>query len=412
MAFNFPILSFLILIPLVGVLLIYALSFLTDKKKCILGVGISVSLINFFLSLYLWQNFDSSFAGMQFVEKAKWFESWNIDYYLGIDGISLFLVLLTTFLIPLCLLASYNVTHKFVNYVALFLLLETLVIGSFCALDLIVFYIFFEAVLVPMFFIIGVWGGTNRVYASFKFFLYTLLGSLFMLIAVLYIYFVTGITDVVMLTKIVPFFHLDIQKWLWLGFFVSFAVKMPMWPVHTWLPDAHVQAPTGGSMILAGVLLKLGGYGFLRFSLPLFPSASIYFADFVFILSVIAVVYTSLVALVQTDMKKLIAYSSVAHMGFVTAGIYTFNHQGIDGAIFQMVSHGSCVCGIVFMCRGFVRKNSYERNKNIWRVNYENASSSSSIYGIYVSFSWFASDYRFCWRVLSNIISFSNSAIV
>ena len=280
------------------------------------------------------------------------------DYRMGIDGISLPLVLLTTFLMPICILASWHVSKRVKEYMIAFLVLETLMIGVFSALDLVLFYVFFEAGLIPMFLIIGIWGGQRRVYASFKFFLYTLLGSVLMLLAILVMYWHAGTTDIqtLMATK----FPVGMQKWLWVAFFASFAVKMPMWPVHTWLPDAHVEAPTAGSVILAAILLKMGGYGFIRFSLPMFPDASLYFQGFVYTLSVVAIIYTSLVALMQEDIKKLIAYSSVAHMGFVTMGIFSMTQQGIDGAMFQMVSHG-IVSGALFLCVGVVYDRMHTR---------------------------------------------------
>ncbi len=278
---------------------------------------------------------------------------------MGVDGISMLFVVLTAFLMPLCILASWEaIEDRVKEYMIAFLVLETLMIGVFCALDLVLFYVFFEAGLIPMFLIIGVWGGKRRVYASFKFFLYTLLGSVLMLLAMLAMYWHAGTTDIP--TLLTANFPADMQWWLWLAFFASFAVKMPMWPVHTWLPDAHVEAPTAGSVILAGILLKMGGYGFLRFSLPMFPIASEQFAPFVFVLSIIAIIYTSLVALAQEDVKKLIAYSSVAHMGFVTMGIFTFSQQGIDGAIFQMLSHG-IVSAALFLCVGVVYDRMHTR---------------------------------------------------
>ncbi len=316
------------------------------------AVALASTVGIFLLSLALLAGFDNGTSDFQFVERAPWFEGYHIDYHLGVDGISLWLILLTTFLMPICILCSWKSIEKRVpEFMALFLVLESLVIGTFAALDLLLFYLFFEAVLIPMYLIIGIWGGQNRIYAAYKFFLYTLAGSVLFLLAVLYLYFTFGTTDIPTLMAQVPSLGLATQKWLWLALFASFAVKVPMWPFHTWLPDAHVQAPTAGSVILAGILLKLGAYGFLRFSLPMLPDASHYFADFVFILSLVAVVYTSLVALVQEDMKKLIAYSSVAHMGFVTLGIFSFTQQGIDGAMFQMVSHG-VVSGALFLCVG------------------------------------------------------------
>jgi NADH-quinone oxidoreductase subunit M len=292
------------------------------------------------------------------VEKHAWFGE-GISYHMGVDGISMLFVVLTAFLMPFCILASWkSVDFRVKEYMVAFLILETLVIGVFCALDMFLFYVFFEASLIPMFIIIGVWGGQRRVYASLKFFLYTLLGSVLMLIAMMAMYFTAGTMDIP--TLLAYDFPASMQTWLWLAFFASFAVKMPMWPGHTWLPDAHVEAPTAGSVILAGILLKLGGYGFLRFSLPMFPLASADFAPFVFWLSVIAIVYTSLVALVQTDIKKLIAYSSVAHMGYVTMGIFAANAQGVQGALFQMLSHG-IVSGALFLCVGVVYDRMHTR---------------------------------------------------
>ncbi|MEY3080396.1 MAG: hypothetical protein RJA94_381, partial [Pseudomonadota bacterium] len=314
--------------------------------------------ITFGLSLLIWWNFDNSTSAFQFVEETAWLGP--IRYKMGVDGISMLFVILTAFLMPLCILASWEAIEARVKeYMIAFLVLETLMIGVFCSLDIVLFYLFFEAGLIPMFLIIGIWGGPRRVYASFKFFLYTLLGSVLMLLAIIYMYWTSGTTDIAQLLAN-PGFTPEAQKWLWLAFFASFAVKMPMWPVHTWLPDAHVEAPTAGSVILAAILLKMGGYGFLRFSLPMFPDASVYFQDFVFVLSVIAIVYTSLVALMQDDMKKLIAYSSVAHMGFVTMGIFALNRQGIDGAMFQMISHG-LVSGALFLCVGVVYDRMHTR---------------------------------------------------
>ncbi len=311
------------------------------------------------LALFLWFSFDGSSADFQFVEKSEWLGN-NINYHMGVDGISMFFVVLTAFLMPFCILASWKAIETRVReYMIAFLILETLMIGVFCALDLVVFYLFFEGGLIPMFLIIGVWGGARRVYSAFKFFLYTLLGSVLMLVAIIAMYVQAGTTDIP--TLLAFEFDPGVQRWLWLAFFASFAVKMPMWPVHTWLPDAHVEAPTAGSVILAGILLKMGGYGFLRFSLPMFPIASEYFATFVFVLSVIAIVYTSLVALVQEDMKKLIAYSSVAHMGFVTMGIFTVTMQGVQGGIYQMLSHG-IVSGALFLCVGVIYDRMHTRD--------------------------------------------------
>jgi len=344
-------LTILICLPLCGIAWILLAGASEKESKYI---ALATTAVTFYLSLVLWRGFDSTTAGFQFEENKAWFLGAGINYHLGIDGISLFMVILTTFLMPFCILCSFDSVKKRVReFMMAFLLLESLVIGVFCSLDLLVFYVFFEAVLIPMYLIIGIWGGDRRIYASYKFFLYTLLGSVLFLLAMLYMYQSFGTLDIPTLMLKVPTYSLDVQKWLWLAMFASFAVKVPMWPVHTWLPDAHVQAPTAGSVILAGILLKMGAYGFLRFSLPMLPTASHYYAHFMYDLSIIAVIYTSLVALVQTDMKKLIAYSSVAHMGFVTAGIFTFNQQGVEGAIIQMISHG-LVSGALFLCVGVV----------------------------------------------------------
>ncbi len=350
---NFPILSTLIFLPIVTAALLLPLR-LKDQRGYYVA-GIAASLVNLVLSCLLLLSLSKTTVGFQFVENFKFSKSFDIKYYLGIDGISLLMIVLTAILTPICLAISINSIQKRVKeYVVAFLLIEGFVIASFCALDLLFFYIFFEAMLIPMFLVIGIWGGENRIYAAYKFFLYTLAGSVLLLIAIILIFLYTGTTDVVVLTKFLPkFFPLEYQKWLFLAFFASFAVKVPMFPVHTWLPDAHVQAPTAGSVILAGILIKLGAYGFLRFSLPFFPAASQYFADFILILSVAAIIYASLVALMQEDMKKMIAYSSVAHMGFVTMGIFSFTRQGIDGAIVQMISHG-VVSAALFMCVGVI----------------------------------------------------------
>ncbi|RVC27597.1 NADH-quinone oxidoreductase subunit M, partial [Mesorhizobium sp. M7A.F.Ca.CA.004.04.2.1] len=334
-----PILSLVTFLPLVGVLLILFINDDSENaRRNIRAIALLTTTFTFIISLFIWTGFDNSQSGFQFVEKVAWLDS-GISYHMGVDGISMLFVILTTFLMPLCILASWESIEKRVKaYMIAFLLLETLMIGVFCALDIVLFYVFFEAGLIPMFIIIGVWGGKRRVYASFKFFLYTLAGSVLMLLAIMAMLFQSGTTDIP--TLLTHNFPASMQTWLWLAFFASFAVKMPMWPVHTWLPDAHVEAPTAGSVILAGILLKMGGYGFLRFSLPMFPLASEMFAPLVFALSVVAIIYTSLVALMQEDMKKLIAYSSVAHMGFVTMGIFAMNQEGVQGAIFQMLSHG------------------------------------------------------------------------
>jgi NADH-quinone oxidoreductase subunit M len=350
---SFPILSFITFLPLLGAFFIFLVrGEAEDVKHNAKHAALLFSTATFLLSLYMYMHFDPTSAAFQFTETREWFPALGIKYALGVDGISVLFVLLSTFLTPICILASWNsIKDRVKEYMIAFLVLETMMIGMFVALDMVLFYIFFEAVLIPMFIIIGVWGGPRRVYASFKFFLYTLLGSVLMLVAVLVIYRLTNTADIptLMMAEIRP----DLQTWLWLAFFASFAVKVPMWPVHTWLPDAHVEAPTAGSVILAGVLLKMGGYGFLRFSIPMLPNATELFIPLVFTLSVIAVIYTSLVALAQTDMKKLIAYSSVAHMGFVTLGIFTLTPQGVEGAIFQMLSHG-IVSAALFLCVGVV----------------------------------------------------------
>ncbi|WP_113154959.1 NADH-quinone oxidoreductase subunit M [Nitratireductor sp. OM-1] len=356
---DWPILSTVTFLPLVGALLILLIrEDGAGARRNIRNVALLTTVFTFVLSLFIWAGFDPSTPSFQMVEKREWIGS-GIAYHMGVDGISMLFVILTTFLMPLCILASWNsVEHRVKEYMIAFLILETLMIGVFCALDIVLFYVFFEAGLIPMFIIIGVWGGKRRVYASFKFFLYTLLGSVLMLIAMMAMYWEAGTTDIP--TLLAHVFPSGMQYWLWFAFFASFAVKMPMWPVHTWLPDAHVEAPTAGSVILAGILLKMGGYGFLRFSLPMFPVASIDLAPLVFALSVIAIVYTSLVALMQEDIKKLIAYSSVAHMGFVTMGIFAMNEQGVQGAIFQMLSHG-LVSGALFLCVGVIYDRMHTR---------------------------------------------------
>ncbi|MBI2584526.1 MAG: NADH-quinone oxidoreductase subunit M [Rhodospirillales bacterium] len=358
---QFPILSLLTFLPLVGALFI--LTIRGDAEvvaRNARNVALWTSMINFLLSLFLWVNFDSSTAKFQFVEESQWMPAFGINYKLGVDGISMFFVLLSTLLTPVCVLASWeNIQARIKEYMISFLIMETFMIGMFCALDMVVFYVFFEAVLIPMFVIIGVWGGPRRVYAAFKFFLYTLAGSVLMLLAILAMYFDAGTTDIPALMT--HRFPAALQAWMWLAFFASFAVKIPMWPVHTWLPDAHVEAPTAGSVILAAVLLKFGGYGFLRFSLPMFPEASVMFTPLIYTLSIVAVVYTSLVALAQEDMKKLIAYSSVAHMGFVTIGTFTLTVQGIEGAIYQMLSHG-IVSAALFLIVGVVYDRMHSRD--------------------------------------------------
>jgi NADH-quinone oxidoreductase subunit M len=357
---GWPLLSLTTFVPLIGAAFIV----MVRGEPAVVArnarnVALWTSLITLVLALMVWANFDPKTAAFQFEERAEWIPAFNISYRLGVDGISVFFVLLSAFLTPLCVLASWQaITERVKEYMIAFLVLETLMIGMFCALDFVLFYLFFEGVLIPMFLIIGIWGGPRRVYSAFKFFLYTLTGSVLMLVAVLAIYFTAGTTDIPALMK--ADFPREMQYWLWLAFFASFAVKVPMWPLHTWLPDAHVEAPTAGSVILAGVLLKMGGYGFLRFSLPMLPLASEFFTPLIFGLSIVAVIYTSLVALAQEDMKKLIAYSSVAHMGFVTIGIFTFNVQGIEGAIFQMLSHG-VVSAALFLCVGVVYDRMHSR---------------------------------------------------
>jgi NADH-quinone oxidoreductase subunit M len=358
-------LTILILLPLLGALVILLAG--RDEQNAAGDarlIALFTTLITFFVSLILWIGFDAKTADFQFVETHEWFAGLGISYTLGIDGISLFMVLLTTFLMPVCILCSWEAIETRVRaFMVNFLILEAMVIGVFCALDVVVFYIFFEGMLIPMYLIIGIWGGNRRIYAAYKFFLYTLAGSVLFLVAILYLYFQFGTTNIPDLMKQSPSLALGVQQYLWLAMFASFAVKVPMWPVHTWLPDAHVQAPTAGSVILAGILLKMGAYGFLRFSLPMLPDASHYFAPMMFGLSLVAVIYTSLVALMQQDMKKLIAYSSVAHMGFVTIGIFSFNMQGLQGAMIQMISHG-LVSGALFLCVGVVYDRMHTREIN------------------------------------------------
>ncbi|MBH5397967.1 NADH-quinone oxidoreductase subunit M [Bradyrhizobium sp. CNPSo 4010] len=349
---TWPILSVTTFLPLVGALIVY-LSRGDDEaaKRNSRWIALWTTLITFAVSVILVMRFDPANPDFQFVEKANWLAT-GITYHMGVDGISLPLVILTTAVMPFCIIASWKaITSRVREYMMAFLILETLMVGTFSALDLVLFYLFFEGGLIPMFLIIGVWGGPRRVYASFKFFLYTLLGSVLMLLAIMALYWNGGTTDIpTLMHTAVP---RSLQTWAWLAFFASFAVKMPMWPVHTWLPDAHVEAPTAGSVVLAAILLKMGGYGFLRFSLPMFPLASHDFAPLIFTLSAIAIIYTSLVALMQEDMKKLIAYSSVAHMGFVTMGIFAGTMQGVAGGMFQMISHG-IVSGALFLCVGIV----------------------------------------------------------
>ncbi len=345
------ILSSLLILPLIGSAFILLLPGDAEAtRRNARWIALFATLITFVLSLVAWGRFDPSQSGFQLIEQHDWF-SHAILYKLGVDGIAMPFVLLTTFLMPIAIAASWPIEMRVKEYMIAFLVLETLMIGVFVALDLVLFYLFFEGTLIPMFLIIGIWGHGNRVYAAFKFFLYTFTGSVLMLLAIMAMYWTAGTTDITVLLKTA--FAPRMQTWLWLAFFASFAVKMPMWPVHTWLPDAHVEAPTAGSVILAAILLKLGGYGFIRFSLPMFPDASHYFTPLIYTLSVIAIIYTSLVALAQENMKKLVAYSSVAHMGFVTMGIFSANAQGVQGAVFQMISHG-LISGALFLCVGVV----------------------------------------------------------
>jgi NADH-quinone oxidoreductase subunit M len=357
---DWPLLSLVTFLPLVGAAFIL---FIRGEPEVVAqnsrAVALWTSLVTFLLSVLVWANFDPAQPGFQLVERSPWLTGLGIEYHMGVDGISLWFVLLSTLLTLVCVIGSwYSVTDRVKEYMIAFLVMDTLMVGVFCALDLVLFYIFFEGILIPMYLIIGIWGGPRRIYAAFKFFLYTLAGSVLFLVALLVIYLQTGTTDIptLLTAEIDP----ALQKWLWVAMFASFAVKVPMWPFHTWLPDAHVEAPTAGSVLLAGVLLKLGGYGFLRFSLPMLPDASLYFAPFVFALSIVAIVYTSLVALAQTDMKKLIAYSSVAHMGIVTIGIFTPNALGIQGSIVQMLSHGF-VSAALFMVVGVVYDRIHSR---------------------------------------------------
>ena len=355
---DIPILSSLILLPTIGAIFIFFSKSNVEKYNSSKYIALFISTANFILSLYLWFIFDNSISEFQFVENRKWIAG-LVNYKVGIDGISILFIILTTFITPLCVISvNTTVKKRLKDFLISILLLETLMIGVFCSLDLVVFYLFFEGGLIPMFLIIGIWGGERRVYSAFKFFLFTLLGSVLMLVAIITIYWLTGTTDVESLYEIG--IETKYQNLLWLAFLSSFAVKTPMWPVHTWLPDAHVEAPTAGSVLLAAILLKMAGYGFIRFSIGLFPVASDYFVPLIYALSLIAIIYTSLVALMQEDMKKLIAYSSVAHMGFVTLGIFTLTQQGIEGGIFQMISHG-LVSAALFLCVGVVYERMHTR---------------------------------------------------
>ena len=360
---NFPILSSLILLPSIGAFFLFFTRSKKENNFTIKSVALFTSLVNFILSIYLWSLFDQTTSDFQFVEDRIWIENF-INYKVGIDGISILFIILTTFITPLCIISVNNsINNRLREFLIAVLIMESFMIGVFCSLDLVIFYLFFEAGLIPMFLIIGIWGGSRRVYSAFKFFLYTLLGSVLMLVAIISIYWITGTTDVIQLYDL----GIDVkyQNLLWLAFFSSFAVKTPMWPVHTWLPDAHVEAPTAGSVLLAAILLKMAGYGFIRFSLGLFPVASEVFTPLIYTLSVIAIIFTSLIALMQEDMKKLIAYSSVAHMGFVTLGIFTFQQQGIEGSIIQMISHG-LVSAALFLCVGVVYDRMHSRLINTY----------------------------------------------
>ncbi|WP_440676816.1 NADH-quinone oxidoreductase subunit M [Candidatus Pelagibacter sp. HIMB1587] len=358
---SFPILSSLILLPTIGALFLFFTKDKDGNNSTAKYVALFTSIVNFLISVYLWASFDQSISDFQFVEDRTWIEGF-INYKVGVDGISILFIILTTFITPLCIISVNNsVKNRLRDFLIAILIMESFMIGVFCALDLVVFYLFFEAGLIPMFLIIGIWGGPKRVYSAFKFFLYTLLGSVLMLVAIISIYWISGTTDVVKLYEIG--IDAKYQNLLWLAFFSSFAVKTPMWPVHTWLPDAHVEAPTAGSVLLAAILLKMAGYGFIRFSLGLFPVASEVFTPLIYTLSVIAIIFTSFIALMQEDMKKLIAYSSVAHMGFVTLGIFTLQQQGIEGSIIQMISHG-LVSAALFLCVGVVYDRMHSRMIN------------------------------------------------
>ena len=355
----FPLLSSIILLPLLGAIIAFFIKGEEQEvSKNIRDLALWISITELVLVIFTVIQFDANTEGFQFIEKKVLLSKYQISYYLGVDSISIVFILLTAVLVPLCIFYSkLSIKLRIKEFIISFLILESLIMGVFCSLDILLFYIFFESLLIPMFLIIGIWGGKKRVYAAFKFFIYTLAGSVFFLLAIIVMAYISNTTSITDLDNY--FFDQGIQKWLWIGMFLSFAIKVPMWPFHTWLPDAHVQAPTVGSVILAGILLKVGGYAFIRISLPILPDASFYFSDLVMLLSVIAVIYTSIVAFAQKDMKKLIAYSSVAHMGYVTAGIFSFTKEGIDGAVFQMISHG-IVSSALFFSIGFL----YERTKS------------------------------------------------
>jgi NADH-quinone oxidoreductase subunit M len=376
---TWPILSLATFLPLVGAVLILIMARGSDAVVASTArwVALWTSLVTFAVTIVIWANFDTADPGFQMEEILPWFPDLGISYRVGVDGISLLFVVLSAFLMPICIVASWeSIENRVKDYMIAFLVLETMMVGMFCALDYVVFYVFFEGVLIPMFIIIGVWGhGERRIYAAFKLFLYTLLGSVLMLVAILAIYAIAGTTDIPTLLR-TPFAR-EAQIWLWLAMFASFAVKIPMWPVHTWLPDAHVQAPTAGSVILAGVLLKMGGYGFLRFSIPMLPEATEYFTPLIYTLSVVAVIYTSLVALAQDNMKKMIAYSSIAHMGFVTVGMFTLTKQGVEGSIVQMLSHG-IVSSALFLCVGVV----YDRLHTLAIARYGGLAKNMPVYAV------------------------------
>jgi NADH-quinone oxidoreductase subunit M len=375
---DLPLLSVIIFLPLLGAIFIMMMKGEAGQvSRNARNVALWASSLTLILSLLLWMNFDGTRSSWQFTEQVIWIHDLSISYHLGIDGLSLYFVLLSAFLTPIAILAGWqSIQVRVREFMIALLLLETFLMGVFCALDMILFYVFFEGVLIPMFLIIGIWGGERRIYACFKFFLYTFLGSVMMLVAILTMYHMTGSMD---LLTIMDFaFPMDHQKWLWLAFFAAFAIKIPLWPFHTWLPDAHVEAPTAGSVMLAGILLKIGAYGFLRFSIPLFPGASAYFAPFMITLSCIAILYGSLVALVQTDMKKLVAYSSIAHMGFVTLGIFSLTLQGMSGAVMQMISHG-VVSAALFLCVGIL----YERHHSREIIRYGGLASVMPLYAVF-----------------------------